>query len=188
MTQVMLFNHALGVTDGTRSFAERIEAGGNDVTIGDLFEGKTFDALEDGVAFEEEVGWEAMIARSESLIATLPAAVVIGGFSLGSVYAQRLAQTRAGALGALLYHGGDNPPSAFETTWPSGVGLQVHASEADPWFDRDGGQQLVADAGGELFLYPGSGHLFTDRSWKEYDERSADLVIERSLEFLERVG
>ena len=40
----------------------------------------------------------------------------------------------------------------------------------------------------ELFLYPGSRHLFTDRSWEEYDEASTALVIERTLAFLDRVG
>src|SRR5262249_15006731 len=107
MTDVMLFHHALGVTDGVKAFADRIRAGGHAVTVGDLFDGKTFYTIDEGVAHEEEIGWEEMIARSEKLIAPLPPEVVIGGFSLGTVYAQRLVQTRAGALGALLYHGGD---------------------------------------------------------------------------------
>lgn len=188
MTDVILFNHALGVTDGVVAFADRIRDGGHRVTVGDLFDGMTFDSLEEGVAHEEAIGWEAMIGRSEAAAAALPPDVVFGGFSLGSVYAQRLAQTRAGALGAVLYHGGDNPPSAFETSWPDHVGLQVHVSEDDPWFDRDGGEQLVSEAGGELFLYPGSAHLFTDRAWTEYDEASTDLVVERTLAFLDRLA
>jgi dienelactone hydrolase len=130
-----------------------------------------------------------MIARSEAAIAPLPPQVVVGGFSLGAVYAQRLVQTREGSLGALLYHGGDNPPEAFEVPWPDAAGLQVHVSEDDKWFNREGGEQLVSDVpGAELFLYPGSAHLFTDRSWEEYDEASTALVIERTLAFLDRVG
>jgi dienelactone hydrolase len=187
MTDVILFHHALGVTDGVLAFADDLRAAGHEVTVGDLFEGKTFGAIEDGVAWEEELGWEEMIARSEAAIAPLPPAVVIGGFSLGAVYGQRLAQTREGALGALLYHGGDIPPAEFGASWPKQVGLQVHVSEGDKWFNREGGEQLVSEvADGELFLYPGSGHLFTDRSWEEYDEASAKLVMERTLEFLDR--
>ena len=102
MTDVILFNHALGVTDGVRAFADRLRAGGHQVTVGDLFQGKTFDDIESGVAYEEELDWDEMVARSEALIAPLPPEVVIGGFSLGAVYAQRLTQTRKGALGALL--------------------------------------------------------------------------------------
>jgi dienelactone hydrolase len=187
MSDVILFNHALGVTDGVRAFAERLRAGGHQVTVVDLFQGKTFDDIETGVAYEEEVGWDEMVARSEAAIAPLPPEVVIGGFSLGAVYAQRLTQTRTGALGALLYHGGDQPLDEDET-WPAGAGLQVHVSESDKWFNREGGEQLVSQADGELFLYPGSGHLFTDSSWEEYDEASTTLVIERSLAFLDRVG
>jgi dienelactone hydrolase len=189
MAEVILFHHALGVTDGVRAFADDLRTGGHQVTVGDLFDGTTFDNIEDGVAYVEELGWDEMIARSEAAIAPLPRAVVIGGFSLGAVYGQRLAQTREGALGALLYHGGDIPPAEFETPWPAQVALQVHVSEGDKWFNREGGDQLVSEVpDGELFLYPGSGHLFTDRSWGEHDEASAALVMERTLTFLDRVG
>lgn len=189
MAEVVLFHHALGVTDGVRAFADDLRAGGHQVTVADLFAGKTFDNIEDGVAYEEELGWAEMIARSEAAIAPLPPAVVIGGFSLGAVYGQRLAQTREGALGALLYHGADIPPAEFEAPWPAQVALQVHVSEGDKWFNRECGEQLVSEVpDGELFLYPGSGHLFTDRSWEEYDEASAALAMERSLAFLDRVG
>jgi dienelactone hydrolase len=189
MADVILFHHALGVTDGVRSFADRLRDGGHQVTVADLFDGATFDNIEDGVAYEEELGWDEMVARSEAAIAPLPAQVVVGGFSLGAVYAQRLAQKRDGALGALLYHGGDMPPEEFGAPWPDGVELQVHVSQGDKWFNRGGGEQLVsAVLGAELFLYPGSSHLFTDRSWEEYDEASTKLVLRRSLALLDRVG
>jgi dienelactone hydrolase len=189
MAEVILFHHALGVTDGVMAFADQLREGGHEVTEADLFGGTTFVTIEEGVAYEEELGWDEMITRSEAAIAPLPPEVVIGGFSLGAVYAQRLVQMRAGALGALLYHGGDIPPAEFEVPWPDGAGLQVHVSEDDKWFNREGGDQLVSDVpGGELFLYPGSSHLFTDRSWEEYDEASATLVMERTLAFLARVG
>jgi dienelactone hydrolase len=67
--------------------------------------------------------------------------------------------------------------------------LLCHGGEGDKWFNRMGGEQLVSEVpGAELFLYPGSGHLFTDRSWEEYDEASTTLVLERTLAFLDRVG
>ena len=189
MAEVILFHHALGVTDGVRGFADWLREGGHQVTVGDLFGGTTFNKIEEGVAYEEQLGWDEMIARSEAAIASFPPQVVIGGFSLGAVYAQRLVQTREGSLGALLYHGGDNPSEAFGVPWPNGAGLQVHVSEDDKWFNREGGEQLVSEVpGAELFLYPGLAHLFTDRSWEEYDEASTALVIERTLAFLDCVG
>ena len=91
MAEVILFHHALGVTDGIQAFADQLREGGHQVTVADLFGGTTFHAIEEGVAFEEQVGWDEMIARSEAAIAPLSPEVVIGGFSLGAVYGQRLA-------------------------------------------------------------------------------------------------
>lgn len=44
----------------------------------------------------------------------------------------------------------------------------------------------IVDA--ELFLYPGSSHLFADSSLDDYDEQAAGLLKERTLAFLHRVG
>ena len=60
-------------------------------------------------------------------------------------------------------------------------------SERDPWSELDVVQDLVkgvADA--ELYIYPGSAHLFTDATLPEYDEAATRLVLQRSLEFLSR--
>ena len=65
--------------------------------------------------------------------------------------------------------------------------MQVHVSEEDPWLDRKAVEQVVSETGGEAFFYPGSAHLFTDRSWREYDQASTGLVMERTLAFLERL-
>jgi dienelactone hydrolase len=189
MTELILFNHALGVTEGIGAFADHIRAAGHTVTVADLFDGRTFSTIEEGVTYEESVGFEAMIERSEQAAARLPASIVYGGFSLGAVYAQRLAQTRPGALGALLYHAGDIHPSEFGGSWPENVALQVHVSEGDKWIDREGAEGLVAEAkNGELFVYPGAAHLFTDSSWEEYEKNSAKLVLERTVAFLDRMG
>jgi hypothetical protein len=40
---------------------------------------------------------------------------------------------------------------------------------------------------GELFVYPGDRHLFTDSSLPSYDPDAA-LVVQRSREFLRRMG
>jgi len=187
MAEVVLFHHALGVTDGLRGFADDVRAAGHLVTVADLFDGRTFSSIEDGVANEETIGWEAMIERSEAAVADLPGEIVYAGFSLGCVYAQRLAQMRQGARGLLAYHGGDASPSEFDLPWPEGVPMQVHVSEDDPWIDRKAVEQVVSETGGEAFFYPGSAHLFTDRSWREYDQASTRLVMERTLAFLERL-
>ncbi|MGH6921696.1 MAG: dienelactone hydrolase family protein, partial [Geminicoccaceae bacterium] len=120
----------------------------------------------------------------------LPADIVYAGFSLGVLPAQALAQTRPGARGALLFHGCVSP-SEFGNSWPEAVPLQIHMMDADEWTEED---RAVAEAlvekipTAELFLYPGSGHLFADASSRDYSEEAALLLKERTLDFLHRVG
>ncbi len=118
------------------------------------------------------------------------------GFSFGAGTAQRLAQTRPGARGALLYEAcipvtGD---WAFGP-WPAGVPVQIHGMDKDPFFglegDLDAARELVETAGpdlAELFVYDGDRHLFTDSSLPSYDPDATALVLERSRAFLGRLG
>ena len=109
------------------------------------------------------------------------------GFSLGVLPAQKLAQTRPGARGALLFHS-CVPVSEFSAAWPDRVPVQVHAMNADPWFageDSDAARALVDQAkDAELFLYPGEQHLFADSSLPSYDPDATALLTQRVLDFL----
>ena len=185
MAEVVLFHHAMGLTPGVIAFADRLRAAGHTVHTPDLYEGKVFATLEEGVHHgDEELGMDEVIARARRAADALPAEVVYAGFSLGSVPAQALAQTRPGARGALLFHGG-GPLSWFETGWPKGVPLQVHVMESDRWYEPDLIAQLIRDVpGAELFLYPGDGHLFADETLPDYDPAAAALLLERTLGFL----
>jgi len=63
--------------------------------------------------------------------------------------------------------------------------------DGDPWAeeDRPAAEALVEEAeDAKLFIYPGSGHLFADSSLSDYDEQAAGLLMERTLDFLQRVG
>lgn len=105
--------------------------------------------------------------------------------------AQYLAQTRAGMRGAVFLHGAV-PVSEFSPAWPRQVAVQIHAMEGDPEFvasgDIDAARDIVAQAeNGEMFLYPGSAHLFTDNSLADYDAAAAALVTERVLGFLAKL-
>ena len=123
-------------------------------------------------------------------------ALVYGGFSLGGASAQRLAQTRPGARGALLYEA--CIPITGEWAfgpWPDGVPVQIHGMDKDPFFglegDLDAARELVEKVGpelAELFTYPGDKHLFTDSSLPSYDRDATAVVLSRSREFLDRLG
>ena len=186
MADVILFHHALGRTAGVTAFADRLRAAGHRVTTPDLYDGRVFDTLDAGVAHADQLGMPEVIRRGTAAVADLPAAVVYAGFSLGSMPAQKLAQTRPGAVGAILYHGGV-PPAEFGTDWPAGVPLQVHTAERDPWNELAVVRQLTdAVPGGELFVYPGAAHLIAEPASDEYDPAAAELIAERTVRFLSR--
>ena len=192
MSDVVLFHHAQGRTDGIVQFAERLRSAGHQVTVPDLFEGKTFTSIEDGVGYAQSTGFDTIIERGRAAAEALPAEVVYAGFSLGVLPAQMLAQTRAGARGALLLEA-CVPVSEFSSEWPSDVPVQIHGMDSDAFFagegDLDAAKDLVATAkDAELFLYPGDRHLFADCSLRSYDEGAASLLTQRVLDFLGRVG
>jgi dienelactone hydrolase len=190
MTTVLLFHHAQGQTAGFLAFADELRAAGYTVHAPDLYDGKTFDDLDEGVGFAQEVGFGEIIRRGTAAAEDLPADIVYAGFSLGVMPAQSLVQTRPGARGALLYSAAV-PASEFGGSWPEGVPLQIHMMDSDPWSeeDRPAAEALVKEVDdAELFLYPGSSHLFADSSLKDYDEKAGRLLKERTLAFLNRVG
>ncbi|HEY6739873.1 MAG TPA: dienelactone hydrolase family protein [Actinopolymorphaceae bacterium] len=188
MAEVLLFHHAQGQTDGFRAFAALLRSAGHTVHTPDLYDGRTFDTLEAGVAHAERLGFGDLAERGVRAADSLPAELVYAGFSLGVMPAQRLAQTRPGARGALLVHS-CVPVAEFGTAWPDDVPVQIHGKENDPWFvddgDADAARALVESTDrAELFLYPGDQHLFADASLPSYDEKAATLLTERVLAFL----
>jgi dienelactone hydrolase len=192
VTDVVLFHHAQGLTAGVRRFADALRAAGHQVTAPDLYDGATFDTLEAGIDHARQIGFGSLLERGERVAEELPAHVVYAGFSLGVLPAQKLAQTRPGAKGALLF---DSclPVSEFGSSWPTDVPVQIHGMDADTFFategDLDAARELVeSTAKAELFLYPGDQHLFADSSLAAYDEAAARLLEERVLGFLDVVG
>jgi dienelactone hydrolase len=183
MAEVVLFHHVRGRTDGVVGFADALRAGGHTVHTPDLFDGERPGSIDDGVALVRRIGDEVLDTRADAAVASLPSALVYAGISLGAGTAQRLAQTRDGARGALLYEA--CLPVTGEWAigpWPPGVGLEG---------DVDAAAELVEIVGpslAELFVYPGDRHLFTDSSLPSYDADASALVLQRSLAFLDRLG
>ena len=188
MAEVVLFHHAQGLTPGVAAFADELRHAGHIVHTPDFFEGRTFDSIEKGMSFVKELGFGEVMARGERAVEGLPTELVYAGFSLGVVPAQKLAQTRPGARGALLFYS-CIPVSEFGPAWPKGLPVQVHGMDADPIFvgegDIDAARALVKEAEhGELFLYPGDQHYFADNSLPSYDAEATALLLQRVLRFL----
>jgi dienelactone hydrolase len=188
MAEVVLYHHVQGLTDGVRSFADQLRRAGHTVHTPDLFDGRTFDTIEEGMAFAGDAGFGALAERGVAAAQELRPEVVYAGFSFGVMPAQQLAQTRPGARGAVLMSG-CLPVSEFGDAWPKGVPVQIHGKQADPFFaeDLDAARALAASTEeAELFLYPGGQHLFADSSLPAYDAAAAAILTERVLAFLER--
>lgn len=186
MSEIVLYHHIHGLTDGVHSFADALRRAGHTVHTPDLFDGRTFGTIEDGMAFARETGFSVLAERGVAAADEFGHDVVYAGFSFGVMVAQQLAQTRPGARGALLIDA-CLPVSEFGEKWPAGVPVQIHGKDADSFFEEDleAARALVAETdGAELFLYPGSEHLFADSSLPSHDAASAKLLTERVLAFL----
>jgi dienelactone hydrolase len=189
MAEVVLFHHALGLTPGIVAFADELRRDGHTVHTPDLFSGRAFGSIEEGIGYAQEIGFPGeVIGRGARAVEGLPADLVYAGFSLGVLPAQKLAQTRPGARGALLFYS-CVPVSEFGPAWPEGVPVQVHGMDADPIFvdegDIDAARELVGQAkDGELFLYPGDQHYFADSTLPSYDSGATALLTQRVLDFL----
>jgi dienelactone hydrolase len=189
MAEVLLFHHAQGQTPGFLAFADELRAAEHTVHAPDLYDGKTFATVDEGVAHAKQVGFDTILERGRLSAEGLPDELVYAGFSLGVMPAQLLAQTRPGARGALLFSAAI-PASEFGGSWPEGVPLQIHMMEADPWAEEDlpAARELEKTVeSAELFLYPGDGHLFADDSLPDYDKSAATLLKQRVLGFLDKV-
>ena len=132
MADVVLFHHIQGLTPGVRALAARWRAGGHTVHTPDLYGGRTFSSIEDGATYSSGVGRPDLAALADEAVAGLPAGLVYAGISSGVMQAQRLAQTRPGAAGAVLLE--SCLPVSGEWAigpWPDGVPVQVHGMDAD---------------------------------------------------------
>ncbi len=188
MTEILLFHHAQGLTPGVHAFADRLRAAGHTVHTPDLYDGHTFDVLDDGLGYVRGIGFDTVLQRGAAAAADLPESLVYAGFSLGVLPTQALAQNRPGALGALALES-FVPPAEFGA-WPDGLPIQIHGMDGDPSFagegDLDAARAFVAECpSAELFLYPGDVHLFTDSSLPSYSPEQTDLLVERVLAFVD---
>jgi dienelactone hydrolase len=191
MAEMLLFHHAHGQSAGFLAFADELRVAGHTVHTPDLYDGQTFDTLEEGIGYARKIGFDEVLERGVRAADRLPNELVYAGMSLGVMPAQKLAQTRPGAKGAVLLHA-TLPPTEFGGAWPPAVPVQIHFMEEDEFGlegDIDAARELentVEKA--ELFLYPGKGHVFTDSSVPDYDEDATTLVKQRVLVFLDRVA
>ncbi len=189
MARVVLFHHAQGLRQDVLEWAESIRGAGHEVTTPDLYEGRTFDRLEDGIAHRDELGVPELMRRAGAVLEQMPEELVYAGFSMGASTAHYFALTRPGARAVLLMHGTAPAASLGDAGWPVGAPGQVHRKARDPEMDSRGVEAVersARESGAqvEVFAYPGEGHLFADPQGPDYDAEAARLMLQRELALL----
>ncbi|MEU1467702.1 dienelactone hydrolase family protein [Streptomyces sp. NPDC005761] len=187
LMNIMLFHSTYGLRPAVHAAADRLRAAGHEVHVPDLFEGHTFETIEEGLAFKEETGKEELLRRA--VLAAAPYSdrgLVYVGFSLGASVAQTLALGDAKARGLLLFHGtSDIAENASVDELP----VQLHVADPDPfethdWLNSWYLQMQRTGADVEVYRYPGAGHLFTDAELPDFDRASAELAWKVAIGFL----
>jgi len=156
-----------------------------------------FDDLDDGMRKEEALGYREIARRAGEAVAGLPAGLVFAGFSMRVAHAELLTASRPGTLGVVLMHGAVPVEGLSEffgfDRWPEGAPVQVRYAAFDPWVEAEGEVtplgNAVRGAGADFeeYIYPGSGHLFSDPDLPEYDRKSSEEMWGRVLAFLDRI-
>ncbi|WP_405721361.1 dienelactone hydrolase family protein [Streptomyces sp. NBC_00046] len=187
LMNIMLFHSTYGLRPAVHAAAGRLRAAGHEVQVPDLFEGRTFETVEEGLAFKEEVGKDELLRRA--VLAAAPYSdrgLVYAGFSFGASTAQTLALGDEKARGLLMFHGtSDIAENASVDELP----VQLHVADPDPfethdWLNSWYLQMQRAGADVEVYRYPGAGHLFTDAELPDFDQASAELAWKVALGFL----
>ncbi|MFF5404855.1 dienelactone hydrolase family protein [Streptomyces misionensis] len=185
---IMLFHSTYGLRPAVRDAADRLRTAGHQVWTPDLFAGRTFDTVEEGMEYSDGIGKEELLKRA--VLAAAPYSergLVYAGFSLGASIAQTLALGDAKARGLLLLHGtSDIAANAYVDELP----VQLHVAEPDPfetddWLSAWYLQMGRAGADVEVYRYAGAGHLYTDPGLPDYDAEAAEATWRVALGFLD---
>ncbi|WP_327716569.1 dienelactone hydrolase family protein [Streptomyces sp. NBC_00490] len=185
---IMLFHSTYGLRPAVRQAADRLRSAGHEVWTPDLFEGHTFETVEEGMEFKEQVGKDELLKRAVLAAAPYSArGLVYAGFSFGASVAQTLALGDDKARGLLLLHGtSDIAATASVDDLP----VQLHVAEpdqfeTDDWLSSWYLQMNRVGADVEVYRYAGAGHLYTDPDLPDYDEEAAEATWRVALGFLE---
>lgn len=188
MTEIVLFHSALGLRPSVRAWADALRGDGHVVHTPDLYLGRVFDRLEDGVTHRDALGIATLSERARAAVEALPAEVIYAGFSMGAASAMHLALTRPGGRGLFLMHGLIPPAALGVTAWPD-LPVELHVAEDDPWVPPAVVSSLRAIAPEAVVRwYAGAGHLFADTDSADYRAGAAEAMLGALRAFARRAG
>jgi len=186
MADVVLLHSCLGVRPALRDLAGVLREDGHDVHVPDLFDGATFDDVDAGVAFADELSLTTVRDRLAEAIAGLPDALVPVGFSWGAVPATLLLE-RPGTRALVLVQGVVPPSGLGLDGWPSDVPVQVHHSRGDAWCTPQEVAEVLGDQPAEVVDHGVAGHLFMDAGLDVHDAAATATFVASLRGFLARL-
>ena len=183
-----------GVNQHIRNVADRFAAAGYHVIAPCLFD-RAHPGMELGYTPNDMAqGMETMKAakRAETMLDILAAIgaaaeggkVGITGFCWGGTLSYLAACHLPGLAAAVGYYGGG---IANELRARPRIPLMLHFGEQDSGIPLESVAKIRdANPGAQVFTYPTAGHAFNRDGNAAYDEPSAKLAMQRTLEFLEQ--
>ncbi len=79
MAEVVLFHHVQGLTPGVKALADELRAAGHVVDTPDLFDGRTFPTLSEGMDHARTLGFGAVLDRGVAAAESLGSDKVYAG-------------------------------------------------------------------------------------------------------------
>jgi dienelactone hydrolase len=182
---IVLFHSALGLRAVERQIAAALHADGHDVLVPDLYDGRAVDALEEGLALMDTVGWDAIRDRARHAVRDLPENTVLAGVSMGAGVVSELWRDRPATPAVVLIHGYAIIPDHVAT----GGRASLHVAVGDRFAPDDTISQWQSAAAAQgieaqVHRYVDVGHFFTDPTSVDYDEAAAQTLTQRIRTFL----
>jgi dienelactone hydrolase len=189
VARIVLFHSSYGLRPAVHAAADRLREAGHEVTVPDLYDGRTTETVEEGMALKDGIGHEALLKGAVAAAAPLGPGLVYAGFSLGAALAQNVALADEHAKGLLLLHGTSDLPADATTELP----VQLHVAEPDvfeseDWLNAWYLSMRKAGADVEVHRYRGAGHIFTDPDLPDYDAAAAERAWAAALAFLDDIA
>jgi carboxymethylenebutenolidase len=193
---VLLLHTWWGLNEAMRNLADRLADDGFTVMAPDLFDGTVLTTIDDADAFttaiEQGEGGpgglnpDRIMGRVQATLDDLLARPEVRGdragivaLSFGGWYGSQVADARTDVAAFVSIYS-----DVYEG--PDGAAYLGHFAEDDTFVEapKAAGMEKPLPEGSAAHLYPGMKHWFMEPDRPEYDEKAAELVYARTVEFL----